>query len=72
MKFVLIVVLAAGGGTGLGMWQQPGIALQEFDDRAACEQAQATVERLVKQSRLEYASVKASCVPKASEPAAPK
>ena len=67
MKFILIVVLAAGGGTGLNMWKQPGFGMQEFADEPACQRAAAAVAALVKQSRLEYATVHTACVPMGTE-----
>lgn len=72
MKFILIVILAAGGGSGMNMWKQPGIALQEFADEESCVKAAGTVAELVKRSRLEYATVNAACVPAGSVAPAPK
>ena len=76
MKFVLILLMSAHGGSGLNSWQQPAITTATFDDRPACEAAADAVRKMERQANLRFMSVAAACLPTgsgsaATQPAAP-
>ncbi|MBM3358457.1 MAG: hypothetical protein FJY54_12110 [Betaproteobacteria bacterium] len=68
MKYILIVLLSAGGGSGLSLWNQPALMSAEFDDLTACEAAIKTVRELERKTPLERTSIAAACVPSRSTP----
>ena len=65
MKWILIAVLAAKGGSGLGMWAQPALMSAAFEDRVACEQAAGALNarEIERATQLEYVRLWARCFP---------
>ena len=62
MKFILLIVLSANGGTGMNMWKQPAITTAEFATQMACQDAINVFQKLVRESKLDYTGVTAACV----------
>lgn len=67
MKFVLILIIAAKGGSGMSMWAQPSVTSASFESQAACEAAadvfRKNVRQIERESGLEYVKVMATCLP---------
>ena len=67
MKFVLIVLLAAKGGSGMSLWGQPALTSAVFADRNACEAAASIIKRevstLERETRLDFVRVAVLCLP---------
>lgn len=67
MKFVLILILAAKGGSGMNMWSQPAVTTATFETQAACEAAadvfRKNAHQIERESGLQYVKVMAMCLP---------
>ena len=63
MKFVLIVVMSAFGGSGLNTWEQPALAMATFDDKQSCENAANVAQHLHRDTGLRFVRVSTACVP---------
>ena len=67
MKYVLIVMMSAGGGSGMSMWQQPALSMVSFEDKLACDAATNVIGKMERESGLRYVKIAATCVPAATE-----
>lgn len=69
MKFVLIVIASAFGGSGMNGWQQPVLSMVVFEDAAACTRAAKLIEDTIKgrQTSWHLPSVTTLCVPQGSD-----
>lgn len=66
MKFVLVVVLAAAGGSGMSQWGQPAITSATFNTEAACVAAALKLKALEGRrgtEGLDFVRVTTICLP---------
>ncbi len=64
MKFILLIVSSLTLQPGV-----PGVATAEFDDVAACREAQKKIaEEFIVRQRVPGATMSTMCLPKATEP----